>query len=105
MIPNIFWSGYCSSNRVVAINEIEKIVNKFGWITDFKQYSDISMMIKIEIEEQKIDDLFSILGEYLILNNFDKLNSSSLIERVIFLNIIFTKGKGDLRVEIPSVPG
>lgn len=79
MIPNIFWSGYCFNNRVVAINEIEKIVNKFGWITDYKQYSDISMMLKIEIEEQKIDDLFSILGEYLILNNFDKLNSSSLI--------------------------
>jgi len=26
-------------------------------------------------------------------------------ERSVFLNITFTKGKGDLRNEIPNVPG
>lgn len=105
MVKNIFWTGYCYQNRVIAISEIEVIVNKFGYITDFKQYSDISIMIKVEIEELKIDDLHSTLGQYINLNNFEKINSMSQKERVIFLNITFTTGKGDLRVEIPAVPG
>lgn len=105
MIKNIFWTGYCYENRFIAVNEIEKIVNKFGFITDFKQYSDISIMMKIEIEEQKVDDLYFYLGQYLNLNDFEKLNSSLIRERVIFLNITFTTGKGDLRIEIPAVPG
>jgi hypothetical protein len=102
---NIFWTGYCNKDRNIAISEIEKIVNTYGYIIDFKQFSDISLTLKIELEELNIDKLFLALGNYMNLNNFEILNSSSNRERSIFLNINFIQGSGDLRIETPAVPG
>jgi hypothetical protein len=102
---NIFWTGYCNNERIIAINEIEKIINSHGFIIDFKQFSDISLSIKIEMEELNIDKLYAALKSYMSLNNFEPLNSSSNRERCVFLNITFNKGTGDLRIEVPAVPG
>ena len=104
-MKNLFWTGYCNNERIIAINEIEKIVNTSGFITDFKQFSDISLSIKIELEESNIDKLYQDLKSYMSLKDFDNLNSTSKRERSVFLNITFTKSKGDLRNEIPNVPG
>lgn len=101
----IFWAGYCTNERIIAISEIEKIINNHGYIVDFKQFSDISLSIKIELEELNIDKLFIALKEYMSLNDFEKINSSSNRERLIFLNVTFIKGSGDLRNEIPAIPG
>lgn len=104
-MTNIFWTGYCNHERIVATSEIEKIINSYGYITDFKQFSDISLSIMIELEEFKIDNLFNALKSYMSLNDFEKINSFSNRERLIFLNITFVKGTGDLRIEIPAIPG
>jgi len=101
----IFWTGYCNNERMIAINEIEKIINNYGYITDFKQFSDISLSIKIELEELNIDKLYSALKHYISINDFEKIKSSSNRERLIFLNVNFVKGKGDLRIEVPANPG
>ena len=63
------------------------------------------MMLKIEIEEHKIDQLYDMLQNIIQLDKTEKLNSTSTKERVIFLNVSFTKGTGNLRIEVPSVPG
>ena len=68
-------------------------------------FSDISIAIKIELEEHHIDKLFFDLKQYMSLKEFAEMNSVSKEERYIFLNVTFTKGTGDLRIEIPSVPG
>ncbi len=104
-MKDVFWTGYCNDDRHIAIGKIEKIVSRYGYITDFKQFSDISLSIKIELEELNIDALYDSLGEYISLNDFEKMNSSSKRERVIFLNTTFVKGTGDLRIETPAVPG
>lgn len=104
-MKSFFWTGYCNVERIIAINEIEKIVSPNGYITDFKQFSDISLSIKIELEESNIDKLYHDLKKYMILDDFDSLNSTSVRELSVFLNITFTKGNGDLRNEILSVPG
>ena len=101
----IYWTGYCKNERIIAIGEIEKIINNYGYITDFKQFSNITLSIKIELEELNIDKLFNALKSYMSLNDFGKINSSSNRERLIFLNITFVKGTGDLRIEIPAIPG
>jgi len=101
----IFWTGYCNNERIIAISKIEKIINSYGYITDFKQFSDISLSIKIELEELNIDKLFNALKDYMSINDFEKINSSSNRERLIFLNVTFVKGTGDLRIEIPAIPG
>lgn len=104
-MDNIFWKGICHYNRTKAISELETIINTYGFITDFKQYSDLFMMLKIEIEEHKIDQLYEVLQNIIQLDEAEKLHSSSTIERVVFLNVSFTKGTGNLRIEVPSVPG
>lgn len=104
-MKTFFWVGYCNNERIKAVKDIEKLINPYGYIVDFKLFSDISISIKIEIEELQIDSLYDALKTYLSLDNVDKVNSSSKVERVIFLNITFTKGTGNLRVETPAVPG
>ncbi|MEZ4907978.1 MAG: hypothetical protein R2771_10165 [Saprospiraceae bacterium] len=101
----IFWNAYCINDRIIAISKIEKIINIYGYITDFKQFSDISLSIRIELEELNVDNLFNALKSYLSFNHFEKINSSSKRERLIFLNITFVKGTGDMKIEIPAIPG
>jgi hypothetical protein len=104
-MKNFFWSGYCSKDRIVAISEIEKIVSAHGFITDFKLFSDVAISIQIESEELNIDKLYTSLSDYISLNAFEKLNSDSSDECLVSLNITFTKGTGDLKIEVPAVPG
>ncbi len=103
---SVFWTGYCRQNRILAIKEIEKIVSDAeGFITDFKQFSDVSLSLNIEIEELYIDKLFLVLRSYMTLDDTEELNSSSNRERTVWLNVTFTQGTGDLVIEIPTVPG
>jgi hypothetical protein len=101
---NIFWTAYCNNDRIIAISEIEQIVNIYGYITDFKHFSDVSISITIELEELNIDKLYSALKKYMSLNDFDEIHSTSNSERIVLLNITFIKGTGDLRIETPAVP-
>ena len=105
MMGNVFWTGYCDKERIAAISEIERIVDLYGFITDFKQFSDISISIMIELEESRVDVLYNALKRFVNLNEYEGLHSTSNRERSIFLNITFSKGTGDLRVEVPAVPG
>ena len=103
---SIFWTGYCGQKRMIAIKEIEKIVSDSdGFIIDFKQFSDVSLSLNIEIEELYIDELFLALRSYMTLDDAEELNSSSNRECTVWLNVTFTQGTGDLMIEIPTVPG
>jgi len=57
------------------------------------------------MKELNIDKLFLDLKNYMSLKDFERVNSSSNIERLVFLNITFVKGTGNLKIEIPDVPG
>ncbi len=102
---SIFWTGYCDTDRIAAISELEQIIGKYGDITDFKEFSDISLSLKIELEESKIDGLYRALTNYMNLNESSEMNSLSSCERTIFINITFTSGRGNLRNEILAFPG
>lgn len=100
-----YWTGYCDKERIQAINTIECIINNYGFLTDFKSFSDISISITIEIEKQKIDLLYKDLKNYMSLKDFTLLNSRSDNECMILFNITFTKGTGNLKIEVPAIPG
>jgi len=104
-MENIFWTGYSDEERHTAIYKIQNVVSKYADIVDFKFFSDISVNLKIEIEELKIDKLYDELFHNLGIDKFDNLNSISKKERTIYLNVTFTKGTGNLKVDVPSVPG
>ncbi len=100
-----FFSGFYDKDRLSGINEIKDIVNKYGFVIDFKMFSDVSMSLSVEIEERKIDALSSKLKEILKLDDFQNLNTESKNESLVLLNVTFNKGQGDLRRSAPAIPG
>lgn len=102
---NIFLTGYSNDERHKAINEIQSLVSDYGDIIDFKFFSDIALSMVIEIKEFKIDKLYDDLCKKLGMTRFEYLNSKSEKERTIYLNITFNTGTGNLKIEVPSVPG
>jgi hypothetical protein len=104
-MARLYLSGYCKNERIIGISDIEKIISKYGFILDFKMFSDISISMIIEIEESKVDSLFSDLKNYMNMNDFETLNTDSKKECTVFLNVTFSKGTGNLRIEMPAVPG
>ncbi len=68
-------------------------------------FSDIAISMIIEIEEFKVDSLFDELTSYMKMNEFEYISTDSKKECIILLNVTFTKGTGDLRIEVPAVPG
>ncbi len=101
----IYWIGICGKDRNQAISEISTIINRHGFFTDFKLFSDVSLGMVIEIEERNVNALYDELGNYLVLDDFPAITSSAAKERVILLNITFTRGTGHMEREVPAVPG
>jgi len=104
-MQNIYWKGFSSGDRNATIPAISDCINRYGFLADFKHFSDLSMSIIIEVEERYVDDLFDALGQYLQMDAHTPLQSSSTKERTILFNLTFTKGTGDFKTEIPDVPG
>ncbi len=104
-IENIFWTGYSNDERHSAIKKIQGIVSKYGDVVDFNLFSDISLSMKIEIEELKIDKLYDELSCNMGIDKFEYSNSIAKQERTLYLNITFNKGAGNLKIEVSSVPG
>ena len=101
----IYWTGICNKERNEAIGAISTIINRHGFFTDFKLFSDVSLSMVVEVEERNVDALYAELGNYLALEDFPAVTSTSAKERVILLNITFTRGTGNLEREVPAVPG
>lgn len=102
---NIFWTGYSYDDRHSAIDIIQNAISKYGNVVDFHLFSDMTMSMTIEIEELKVDKLYDELKQIIRIQESPYLKSSSKKERTVYLNITFARGKGDLRNEVPSVPG
>lgn len=104
-MEKIFWTGISNDERHSAINKIKDVVSKYGYLVDVHLFSDISLNMTIEIEELKIDKLYDELNKLIGVQMPGYLNSISKKERTIYLNITFAKGTGNLKIEVPSVPG
>lgn len=102
-MDNIFWTGHSNDERHSSISTLKKVIAKYGDIVDFKLFSDTSLTMVIEIEEYKIDNLYSELAERIGIGKYEYLNSFSRTERKVYLNITFTKGTGNLKIEVPFV--
>lgn len=102
---SLYWKGFSQNERVPALDGIEKIIQKYGFLTDFHMFSDVEISFRIEIGEQKIRAFHTDLALLLNLDNPVPPLSESTQERVIFLNVTFLKSTGDFRNEVPAVPG
>jgi len=104
-LKNIFISGYCLYDRNIAIYKIENTIDDFGFIIDFKIFSDISISFIISIDENKISELYDKLSAFLILDDIELPILESAKERIVFLKVTFSNATGKIKTEIPAVPG
>ena len=104
-MKNIFWSGYSNEERHAAITTIQHLVLKYGSITDFTAFTDIALTFIIETEASKVNALYDELKTNLSMDSYDHAHTPLKKETTIFLNVTFSKGTGDLRIEAPAVPG
>ncbi|MCC6817403.1 MAG: hypothetical protein IT245_00730 [Bacteroidia bacterium] len=101
---SLFWSAVGHGNRVSVISDCEKIINDLGFIIEFKKFSDLALSLQIDIQADRILILYNALKKVLNLDPFDTNEINEHI-KTVFLNISFADGHGDLRIEVPDVPG
>jgi hypothetical protein len=101
----IYWAGICRETRNAGLNHIKDCIDTFGFIIDHHLFSDISIGLRIEIEEKKIAPLYMALCKILTMDPFELRETGATAERTIMLNITFTQSTGDLKTEVPAVPG
>jgi len=94
--------------RNKAIEELKGIIsNNGGFIINSNFFSDLALSLTIEIEEKDILKLHSTIEESMKISEsgLENLNAKSKAEWWIFLNITFSQGTGDLKTDVPNVPG
>lgn len=104
-MKRIYWSGICSNDRLACISRIQECIVKYGFITDYKFFSDLSAGIVIQILESHVRPLYEDLTQIINLSASMDQVSDSESECEILFNITFSTGTGNLRIEVPAVPG
>jgi len=104
-MKSYYWSGICTSDRINALDQITIIADRYATILNFQRFSDISLSLILETEEYRLTDLLSSLKNIMLLDTDDKNWSDSETKCIVLLNITFTKGSGDLKLDVPNIPG
>ena len=111
-MPKVFnklnWQLFSNQDRITAIEALKAIISKNdGYIVNFNLFSDLALSLTVEIEEQNISNLYSELETITSISESKPGNIDDYSKKDwwILMNVSFSKGKGNLKVEIPDVPG
>jgi|GEM_PF-1594416 hypothetical protein len=108
MIKKLNLNGISTQDRHLTIDMIQEVIEKQGGILLHHQmFSDVQISMMIEIKESNYLEFYAGLKEFIRISELDetKINRDSVKECILYLNISFSKSKGDLKNEIPAVPG
>ncbi len=97
-----YWTAICFDERNKSISKISSIIDKYAIIINFQRFSDVSIGLTIEIDEDKIRVLYAQLQNILKIEGYES-PETIVKDSYISLNIIFTKGSGDLEIEVPAI--
>jgi hypothetical protein len=100
-----FWKGYSNRERHAEISNISSIISQFGDIVDFKLFSDVSISITMEVSAQNAGALLEALQDCIQIVEVTPLPAASAREITIYLNLTFSVATGNLKIEVPQVPG
>ena len=103
-MQKLYWKGISHDDRIKAIGEITATIDKHGIILNFQRFSDIILSLVVEVEADKLNSLYDCLCKILILEGFDRNTPILPGCYTLFLNITFSKGTGDLEIEVPNIP-
>lgn len=108
MQKKLNWQLFSNEDRNVIIENIKNVISRSdGYIINFNMFSDLALSLSVEIEENKIQTLHRALSQIVNVSELERDNISleSKKEWLIFMNISFGRGKGELKQETPEVPG
>ena len=108
MQKKLSWQVFSNDDRNKVIEAVKNIVSTSdGCIMNFNMFSDLALTLTIEIEENKIQTLHRALSLVVNISELElhDMNLESKKEWLIFMNISFGRGKGELKQEIPEVAG
>ena len=100
-----YWKGYGYAERHSIINQIENIINQNAYIDDFHMFSDVAISLKINVEERYLVSLHKELSGIIQLPELTVNELHSSVECTVFLNLTFSHATGNLKIEVPAVPG
>ncbi len=102
---HLYWKGYCRGDRHSSIFDIENAINQNGYIDDFHMFSDMAISLKINVEERYVESLHKDLSGIIQLPEMPANDLHSSVECTVFLNLTFSHATGNLKIEVPAVPG
>ena len=104
----IYWEAFATKERNLAIDIVKSVIsNNDGFIVNFNMFSDLALTMTIELPENRIPSLYQDLLSLTIISQQppESINSGSNKDWWVLLNISFKQGEGNLRSDIPEVPG
>jgi hypothetical protein len=111
-LKSMFLEGYTRMPRHEAIAECEKVIMPYGFVTDFKMFSNCAINLVIEAVYSKVPQLVAALQreDFLEIDKFNDPNSEvegpdTDKEVILYFNLTFGHNNPDLVIEVPAVPG
>lgn len=102
-MKKLYWAGISYNERVKAISDISSTIDRYATILNFQRFSDISLTLILEIEEYKLHSIHDELSKLIAIDKHDFVHSNSKTTTIVFLNITFAKGTGNLIIEVPNI--
>jgi hypothetical protein len=103
-MKRLYWTAISNQERVKALDDLNSILDRHAIILNFNRFSDLSMGLVLEIAPQKVDLLYHDLSEVLAVEGYETINYQAGQDVLLFLNVTFAKGIGDLEIEVPNFP-
>lgn len=104
-IYRLSWKGYTKKDRNQAINDLKDIISDYGYIIESNLFSDMALSLIIETEGGKIQGLRQALEGYLSISNQNDPEQFKEGYYLIFFNVTFIRGTGNMTHQVPEFPG
>ena len=96
------WQAYTWESRNIALEKIKSAISENdGYILNHEFYSDLAMMISVEIDGTKLNNLNASLSHFLTVE-MEKTEKGLTGEILLNLNVTFGNESGNLRNKIPE---
>lgn len=108
IVNKLYWEAFATRDRNITIDKMKTVIsNNDGYIVNFNLFSDLALTMTIELPENQIPSLYDDLLNLTIITQTapETINDHSNKDWWVLLNISFKQGEGNLRSDIPEVPG
>jgi hypothetical protein len=89
---NYYWNGYSSGDRIALLPVLEQNITRFGYVVNVQPFSDLSLVLTLEVSATNLQPLQETLAEVLQLDEEPMLPAEPAAACVVFLHVNFSRG-------------